>query len=111
MKYIIMFLFGLLIALSVYTIWQKMNAKRIQADIDKAEELSPVIKNNENNLIITLDKIEQQKENIQILKDSMNSIGIDSLPLDEAIQIIKRRAQQYEKDSNINIIISDPIIY
>lgn len=98
---------GILILFISYVIYinfriDNIAKKYINSELEKTEILTPFIKDQENNLIITKNVIIEQEKKIDVIKESMKDLKVDTLNLEDAIEIIKNRAEFYEKAINSN---------
>lgn len=75
--------------------------KQSQQKIEYIKELTPVVDNIKDSMVVTLDAIRKSEEQIKILKTEMRDMQVDTIGLQDAIRLIKDRKN--DKD-NINVI-------
>lgn len=79
---------------------EKLKHQLIIEKIDKVEQLTPIIESERDGLIITSAKIEQQSQKIQYLLDSMENLSLDTISLEQAIEILKDRSKHAPANNN-----------
>lgn len=89
---------------SIYHIIKTNNIKDevVTYQINRINDISPLIRDEKSNVIVTLEKIKETEENINILKKEMKTLKIDTIQLDEAINLIKDKKNEMDSDMFIN---------
>ena len=105
---IILILIILLFGGIIYHIININNIKStiVEQKINEIESITPLILNKQNELTVTMEKLETAEENINIIKEEIKKLKMDTMSFDDAIILIKEK--RHEMDS---ISVNDMLKY
>lgn len=90
---------GLIIVILLSVMYYNHRINKIQQvfsqeQFQSIQELTPVVENIRDSMVITLDAIKKTEEQITILKIEMKDLKVDTIGIDEAIKLIKDKRNE-----------------
>lgn len=74
-------------------------------EIEKIQELTPLIDSTRGDVVITLKKLSESRDRIDLIEEEMKVLRVDTISYDDAVKLIKRRRIENE---NLDIFGNPP---